>query len=1074
MGRPADTDSFLLDQAERWQLGQPWQVETYFARYPELAANAEAALDLIYNEIFLREQHGESPQLEEYLERFPQYAEQLRQQFEVHEVLRDEPRSATVIQELQAAADAGGPEETAPAGGLVPGYEILEELGRGGMGVVYKARQQGLNRLVALKMILSGSQASPRERARFRTEAEAVARLRHPNIIQIYEVNEHAGQLYFSLELAEGGNLSQRIAGTPQAPRPAAELVETLARAVHHAHLHGIVHRDLKPSNILLEKDEGGRMKDEPEGSDSSFILPPSSFRPKVTDFGLAKLLDADLSQTGIEGLVGTPNYMAPEQAAGKAGAASPAVDVYALGAILYELLTGQAPFRGATLLDTIEQVRNQDPVPPRRLLPKLPRDLETVCLKCLEKEPKKRYPSAFELAEDLRRFLAGEPIRARPASLWQHGIKWVWRRPAMAGLVGVSILAGMILVGLLGWHTVDLRAKVDQALADQKERLRLASAGRDAEAQYRTFLRKRDRALLQGIYATHVLEPGQPSDTENVRRLTAEALDEVSGPEGAVELSSYWDDGQKEDVRSGCYELLLILAEMTAPPGVGDKTTAPDRDALRRALAYLDRAARVSTPTRVYHLRRADYLGRLGDPAGAREERAAAGEPTAAVDFFLEGETHYHQGDLQRAVFDLDEALTRKADHFWAQYYRALCHLQLGRYAEAEVGLTASLARSPDFVWTYLMRGFASSELGKLELAEADYHKAEQLHPEGIARYALHVNRASLRIRQQRWVRAGDDLRQAVALYPKQYRAYLYLGLLARAQKDYPTALRQLERATALCPAGPERGDLRAQQADLFYRVGDYRAAVRACDQALADQPGRPEIRGLRGQALVKLGEFAPAVQAFTEYLEHGGPVQAEIYRRRGEAYTRLGNFPAALQDYSVALALQPDAEIYRHRGWAAFFSDAWKPALADFEEALKREPENADARVGRSLARVMLGQYREAVVDAEDVLRHAPTSPETVHNLACVFAQAAGRARADRTADGPSQAVRYQARAVQLLRQALALVPLEKRGAFWRDTMAPDPALDPVRDSAAFQALDGEYARPPKSVRPQRRQDP
>src|SRR5665213_3615278 len=249
-------------------------------------------------------------------------------------------------------------------------YELLDELGRGGMGVVYKARQSKLNRLVALKMILAGEYAGEKELARFRTEAEAVARLQHPNIVQIFEVGEHDGHPYFSLEFVDGGSLAQKLDGTPLPPQQAARLVETLARAMHAAHQAGVVHRDLKPANVLLTADG----------------------TPKITDFGLAKKLDADAGQTQSGAIMGTPSYMAPEQAGGKSNEIGPAADTYAMGAILYECLTGRPPFKASTPLDTVLQVVSDEPAPPRKLQSKTPRDLETICLKCLQKAPSKRY----------------------------------------------------------------------------------------------------------------------------------------------------------------------------------------------------------------------------------------------------------------------------------------------------------------------------------------------------------------------------------------------------------------------------------------------------------------------------------------------------------------------------------------------------------------------------------------------------------------------------------------------------------------------------------------------------------
>jgi WD40 repeat protein/serine/threonine protein kinase len=346
-----------------------------------------------------------------------------------------------------AAAD-DGPRELP----LVAGYEILEELGRGGMGVVYKARQAGLNRIVALKMVLAGSHAGAKSLGRFRSEAEAVAKLQHPNIVQIYEVGEQDGRPFFSLEFVDGGSLAKRLAGTPQSPQAAAELVETLARATHYAHQRGIIHRDLKPANILLQESGVRSQESASRHSRRSDLTPDSCLLtpvPKITDFGLAKQLESASALSHSGNVVGTPSYMAPEQAGGRGAEVGPPADVYSLGAILYELLTGRAPFRGETALDTMLQVLSEDPVPPARLQPKLPRDLETICLRCLEKDPRRRYPTASDLADELRRFLNHEPIQARPISRFARGIRWCRRNPVLAAVSGLALLALLTVVGL-------------------------------------------------------------------------------------------------------------------------------------------------------------------------------------------------------------------------------------------------------------------------------------------------------------------------------------------------------------------------------------------------------------------------------------------------------------------------------------------------------------------------------------------------------------------------------------------------------------------------------------------------
>jgi WD40 repeat protein/tRNA A-37 threonylcarbamoyl transferase component Bud32 len=345
----------------------------------------------------------------------------------------------------------------------IAGYENLGKLGEGGMGVVYKARHARLGRVVALKMIRAGAKARRRDLTRFKTEMEAVARLQHPNIVQLYEVGEHDGQPYCALEYLDGGNLAEKLAGTPWRARQAAQLIETLARAIHAAHQQNVIHRDLKPANVLL-------------GIDGI---------PKISDFGLAKQLtgvspeqvaeallepSASLTQTGE--IVGSPSYMAPEQTQGKPNEVGAPADIYGLGAILYELLTGRPPFKGETMLDTLEQVRTQDPVPPTRLQPKLPRDLETICLKTLAKIPSQRYATAGDLADDLRRLLDGKPIQARSVSHAEKLWRWCRRNPFIAIPSAAALLLLVGFVSVLSVSAV-LVWQANKGLSDSLERER-------------------------------------------------------------------------------------------------------------------------------------------------------------------------------------------------------------------------------------------------------------------------------------------------------------------------------------------------------------------------------------------------------------------------------------------------------------------------------------------------------------------------------------------------------------------------------------------------------------------------
>jgi WD40 repeat protein/predicted Ser/Thr protein kinase len=360
----------------------------------------------------------------------------------------------------------------------VVGYDVIEEIGRGGTSVVYLARQAHPARLVALKLLVAGAYADAERRARFRAEADAIARLRHPQIVQIYQVGEHDGLPYLALEYVEGGTLAERTGGSPLPPRQAAELVAQIAEAVHYAHEMGVVHRDLKPSNVLL-------------GADGS---------PKVTDFGLAKQEQSELTATGA--ILGTPSYMAPEQAEGKAREVGPAADVYALGAILYELLTLRPPFKGATPMETLEQVRAQEPVPPERLQGGTPRDLDTICLKCLQKPPAARYRSAQALADDLRLFLADRPILGRRPGPIEKVWRWSRQNPAVAGMTVAFLLA--ILAGFAGVMTQWIRA---ENLAKNE-----SLARRDAE--------RAEERTRRYLYVARMNLAQQASETNQTRRL--------------------------------------------------------------------------------------------------------------------------------------------------------------------------------------------------------------------------------------------------------------------------------------------------------------------------------------------------------------------------------------------------------------------------------------------------------------------------------------------------------------------------------------------------------------------------
>jgi serine/threonine protein kinase len=370
------------------------------------ASDREQRLDELATAYLKAQEAGQTPDRQALLDSNPDLASELREFF------ADQDRLERLATPLRPLADLSGPDANtisfpmqtrAETARLLPapprsfaGYTVLSAVGQGGMGVVWKARQQRPDRLVALKMFRAVDLASPTDVQRFRNEAEVIAQLDHPNILPVYEVGEYDGVHYFSMKLVEGGSLADHLASFHADPRAAARLLETIARAVYYAHQRGVLHRDLKPANILLD------------GQGQAY----------VSDFGLAKRMETDSRLTQSGALVGTPSYMAPEQAAGQPKLIGPHTDIHALGAILYELLIGRPPFRGFTVLDTLDQVRELEPVPPSRLQPKVPRHLEAICMKCLQKEPARRYADSQALADDLSRFLSGQPTRARPVGL--------------------------------------------------------------------------------------------------------------------------------------------------------------------------------------------------------------------------------------------------------------------------------------------------------------------------------------------------------------------------------------------------------------------------------------------------------------------------------------------------------------------------------------------------------------------------------------------------------------------------------------------------------------------------------
>jgi tetratricopeptide (TPR) repeat protein len=766
----------------------------------------------------------------------------------------------------------GAPAAAAAAPAAVPGYEILGELGRGGMGVVYQARDVKLHRLVALKFLTAGAHAGRELLVRFVREAEALARLQHSNIIQIYEVGESGVLPYLALEFAAGGSLSHKLAAAPLPPRQAAEWACTLARAVHHAHQHGVLHRDLKPGNVLLTEDG----------------------TPKISDFGLAKLeaaadAPAEDGLTSTGAVLGTPGYMAPEQAGGVSRQLTAAVDVYALGALLYAMLTGRPPFLADGSMETVMQVLTADPVPPRRLRPAVPRDLETICLHCLQKSPRRRYASADALADDLRRYLDGRPIKARPVGPGERLLKWARRRPALASLLAVSALAVLLGAAGVAWSYYLLEQK-NAALTDALTRTEdqrklnhgLLVASVDAVSDLGDLTDEKvaplpgsegvRRELLEARLAFFAPFLKIESDSTEMRQRKGRALLEVANIHQKL--------GRLRQAEGEYAEAVDLLTRAADDPAAGPE--------VRRDLAR----ACVPFAGLLHRLHRDDEALSLSD-RGVALLRALADEDPGSAEY---------RKALAAAVNDratlLDEAGHRPE--------------ALDAYAEA-IRLWGRVAsEGPD------------ADSGKLRLAECRANRGNLYRRAGDPKCAAEDVEAALTLLNE----AGPGL-SAEESYRDALAGARYSRGLARQAEDPPAALPDFEAAARLWdelqrdyPGVPryrfyaaEAGSRAGRLYALAGRLTEAEAALCGADRlytALAAEWGdsaewaaarRDNLYHL-GAAFREEGKFEGAERIFTELVQ-SSPDDPFDHDELGEVYR--GRADRALLRYRVLAGLPP-----------------------------------------------------------------------------------------------------------------------------------------------------------------------
>jgi serine/threonine-protein kinase len=698
---------------------------------------------------------------------------------------------------------------------IPPDYDILGVLGRGGMGIVYKARQRRLDRIVALKIMLAGASADAVDRRRFATEAEAVARLQHPNIVQIYEVGEHDGCPYCALEFVDGPDLAHLLDGRVLSPVHAAQLLRALASAVSHAHQRGVVHRDLKPANVLLTGNGERGTGNEVKTSCSSFPVPCSPFPvPKITDFGLAKRLmhESRLTQTGQ--VIGTPSYMAPEQATGDRRRIGPRTDIYALGAILYECLTGRTPFCGATAWDTLVEVVQGELTPPRQLRPDVPAALETICLKALARDPALRYASAADLAADLQRYLDGSAIQARREGWLNRQGRKLRRHPlALAGLLM------LLLVGLTGagfhWKEQDrLIREATAALQDVDERVR--------QHQYAEAVRTLSRGLEHARAAGGVPELTRELESrlaqarrgvaaEELHRLAehvrfhfdADALPSTQRETLALQCRRVWDARARllaaqglpldtvteRELRTDLLDLALCWTDIHAR-----ESLTPD-DARREALAVLADAEKQFGPGHVLAKQQEALAAALGQTAVAEAaaDQARRLPPRSAWEHYTLGRMLLRDGRTDKAAAALERAVAAQPQGFWPNFYCGICAYRRKAYLEAVESLSSCLALAPSAAPCYHNRALALTALGRLDRALQDYDRALELEPT-LAVAAL--NRGLLHARRGDNEQAVADLRRALDSGAEPALVYYNLAVVHEARGDRAAALDSIRRA--------------------------------------------------------------------------------------------------------------------------------------------------------------------------------------------------------------------------------------------------------------------------------------
>jgi serine/threonine-protein kinase len=948
------------------------------------------------------------PELQQELERDLACADLL------HQVLR--PPGPDTGPDLAKTGDFTG--EPSPAAGAEPAgdlpwtslgrFQLRRELGRGTFGIVYLAYDPGLSREVALKVPRLDVLADPQLRERFQREARAAAGLDHPQVVPVYEAGEVGPVCYIASAYCPGPTLAQWLKqrDQPVPVREAATLVALLADGVQHAHTRGVVHRDLKPANVLLAVSDQRSAVSQAEARAPSGPTAESTLldaTPRIADFGLAKILleagEASPTQSGA--IVGTAEYMAPEQAGGKRQELGPAADIYALGVILYELLTGRPPLQAETALETLLLVRSEDPLPPGRLRPKLPRDLETICLKCLQKEPRKRYASAQALGDDLRRFLAGEQVQARPTPAWVRGLKWAKRRPAAAALLLVSAVALLALGGLGGtwawWQERTERLEGERRADAERARLAVAAALAQAERLQGQALWAEAEAALDkaaGLAGAAGLEPQLLQARANLelsKHLDAAELDSAAVVDGqfnhAGAAQAYAATFRKHGLEVGAAPEEVLAQRIAASPIKKQLLAALDNWAYT-ALMIQD----AKTQALVLAIaRRADpdkWRDRLRDPAVWKDRQrlkrlAAEVKVDRESPALLKNLDHLLAPLGNDTVVLLEQAQHLHPQDFWLSFSLAnalnsvLNNQKVGRLEEAVGYYRVALALRPGTPVVYNNLGTALQAQGDWSGAMAAFQKAIALDP----RLAMaHANLGIGLYKKKDWKGAIAACNRALALDPKNAPAYNTIGGALFGKEDWPEAVVAFERAITL---NPKYAMPHANLGFVRYHKKDWSGAIDACKRAIDLDPKYALAYNNLGLVHLAQKQLAEAIAAFQQATLLD-PKLAEAHANLGTAFKDQGNLPRAVDACRKAIALGPKNPAFHYNLGNAFQAKKeWEQAIAAYKKAIELDPKHFNAYNNLGSALGIQGDVQGAIACYKEAIELDPKSAEAWANL-------------------------------------------------------------------------------------------